>query len=165
MQSRLIGLGGKAETVRSRVPEEYAPAFQRIEDGVALLADRIAEAGRERKHSRTSGNDGSGPTAETSGYSLAHDGFVPASAQEIVGPRKASPTVVAAALVADMIGEPASTAAAPVAAATVKIASVSAPDTSTVAEPVDGPAPSPFAATACQSAPMSDAGLHQRSAW
>jgi localization factor PodJL len=97
MQSRLIGLGGKAETVRSRVPEEYAPAFQRIEDGVALLADRIAEAGRERKHGRTgSGNEGSGQAAEApaaSAYNLAHDGYVPASVQEIVGPR---PVIVSA---------------------------------------------------------------------
>jgi localization factor PodJL len=93
MQSRLIGLGGKAETVRSRVPEEYAPAFQRIEDGVALLADRIAEAGRERKIGRTSGGNESSGQPEPAGYSLAHDGFIPASAQEIVRPRTVTATV------------------------------------------------------------------------
>ena len=105
MQSRLIGLGGKAETVRSRVPEEYAPAFQRIEDGVALLADRIAEAGRERKNNRTGGgNEGSGQASETptSAYSLAHDGYVPSSVQEIAGPR----TVVVSAAVPSMSVEP-----------------------------------------------------------
>ena len=95
MQSRLIGLGGKAETVRSRVPEEYAPAFQRIEDGVALLADRIAEAGRDRKYSRISGSTPGADEipAAASSYSLAHDGYIPASVQEIVAPR---PTVAPA---------------------------------------------------------------------
>lgn len=157
MQSRLIGLGGKAETVRSRVPEEYAPAFQRIEDGVALLADRIAEAGRDRKYSRTSGNDGSGPTVETSGYSLTHDGFVPASAQEIVRPRTATPiTPVVADVEAPEVTAAASEPVAPTVAAPVVMDS---PISAAAAAPVDVPAPSPFAASVALSALASTSSL------
>jgi localization factor PodJL len=155
MQSRLIGLGGKAETVRSRVPEEYAPAFQRIEDGVALLADRIAEAGRERKVSRTSsGNDSSGQT-EASGYSLAHDGFVPASAQEIVRPRIASVVVspvAADSLLVDVV------AAVPAVDQPVKPVGVEAPVVPHDV-PTPQPAPSAFAASVALSAMASTSSL------
>ena len=48
VRGRLDSLGRDAESVRDRVPEQYASAFARIEDGVQMLAERIAAVGRER---------------------------------------------------------------------------------------------------------------------
>jgi len=45
MQDRLQDLETEARRTKSRVPEAFAPAFERIQDGIALLAERIAEAG------------------------------------------------------------------------------------------------------------------------
>ena len=42
MQARLQSLGIEAQSIRDRVPGEYVPAFDRIEEGMQLLADRIA---------------------------------------------------------------------------------------------------------------------------
>lgn len=44
MQARLASLGIEARSIRDRVPGEYVPAFDRIEEGMQLLADRIANA-------------------------------------------------------------------------------------------------------------------------
>lgn len=49
MQERLVALGQEARGVRSRVPSEFSPAFERIEEGMALLANRIA-ASSETAH-------------------------------------------------------------------------------------------------------------------
>ena len=43
MQDRLAALSGEARAARPRVPNEYLPGFDRIEDGMSLLAHRIAE--------------------------------------------------------------------------------------------------------------------------
>lgn len=43
MQERLASLGQDVRAVRPKVPEEYRPGFERIEDGMSLLANRIAE--------------------------------------------------------------------------------------------------------------------------
>jgi localization factor PodJL len=158
MQSRLIGLGGKAETVRSRVPEEYAPAFQRIEDGVALLADRIAEAGRDRKTIRTSGAEGSGTPVEPSGYSLSHGGFVPASAQEIVGPRTITATITSIVPETKVADAPVADKPADVTAATNEPAAAPVVLTPVTAS-VETPTPSPFAASVALSALASTSSL------
>jgi len=42
MLTRLETLGSEAKSYKSRVPAEFLPAFERIEDGVAQLAERIA---------------------------------------------------------------------------------------------------------------------------
>lgn len=42
LQARLAALGSEARSVRSRIPETYLPAFERIEDGMHLLAERLA---------------------------------------------------------------------------------------------------------------------------
>lgn len=42
MLNRVEQLGAEARSNKSRVPEQYVPAFERIEDGVNMLADRIA---------------------------------------------------------------------------------------------------------------------------
>ena len=44
MQDRLAVMGHDARTMRSRVPENFQPAFERIEAGMSELASRIAEA-------------------------------------------------------------------------------------------------------------------------
>ena len=43
MQDRLAALSQDARAIRPRVPNEYLPGFDRIEDGMSLLAHRIAE--------------------------------------------------------------------------------------------------------------------------
>lgn len=49
MLAKVEALGVEARSYKSKVPQEFLPAFERIEDGVAQLADRIAGAhgGRE----------------------------------------------------------------------------------------------------------------------
>ncbi len=42
MQARLQSLGIETRSIRDRVPGAYVPAFDRIEEGMQLLADRIA---------------------------------------------------------------------------------------------------------------------------
>ncbi|MCB1521850.1 MAG: SEL1-like repeat protein [Hyphomicrobiaceae bacterium] len=42
MLARLDALGNETRSYKSKIPAEFLPAFERIEDGVALLADRIA---------------------------------------------------------------------------------------------------------------------------
>lgn len=47
MQARLDALSSEARSYRGRVPEQMLPAFERIEDGVAMLAERIASVRHE----------------------------------------------------------------------------------------------------------------------
>jgi localization factor PodJL len=51
MQERLAALSVEARSARDRVPNEYLPGFDRIEDGMALLARRIAESYHQRQAS------------------------------------------------------------------------------------------------------------------
>jgi len=57
LKERLESLGRAAQSAKSRVPDEFADAFTRIEDGLALLADRIAEAETERSVARATHDD------------------------------------------------------------------------------------------------------------
>lgn len=67
MQTRLGSLGDEARTMRSRVPAEFAPAFERIEEGMALLAERIAGAGAvvQKRSQPWSGFQSGGMTVAT----------------------------------------------------------------------------------------------------
>ena len=44
MQEKLALMGKDATTMRHRIPDQFAPAFERIESGVAELAHRISES-------------------------------------------------------------------------------------------------------------------------
>jgi len=59
MQERLESLGHEARSVRNGVPAGYLPGFDRIEDGMSLLAARIAQSYAAREHDA----DGSVPGA------------------------------------------------------------------------------------------------------
>lgn len=48
MQDRLAALGTETRSARASVPSEYQPGFDRIEDGMALLASRIAASFAQR---------------------------------------------------------------------------------------------------------------------
>jgi localization factor PodJL len=48
MQDRLATLGTQTRSARATVPSEYQPGFDRIEDGMALLASRIAASFAQR---------------------------------------------------------------------------------------------------------------------
>ncbi len=43
MQNRIETLNQGTKSVRAQVPAEYAPQFDRIEDGMSMIADRVAE--------------------------------------------------------------------------------------------------------------------------
>ena len=45
MQEKLGSMGREARSIRSRVPDQFAAAFERIEAGMAELASRVADAG------------------------------------------------------------------------------------------------------------------------
>src|SRR3954466_6032113 len=45
MQERLPEMGPHADMLRHRVPEQFEPAFARIENGMAELADRLGGPG------------------------------------------------------------------------------------------------------------------------
>lgn len=49
LQERLAGLGHETHAIKPRLPDRYAAAFERIEAGVAELANRIAEAAEARE--------------------------------------------------------------------------------------------------------------------
>jgi localization factor PodJL len=49
MQDRIAGMERETETLRPRVPEQFAPAFERIGTGVAELAQRLASASNNSK--------------------------------------------------------------------------------------------------------------------
>lgn len=46
MQSRLVRLGDQSEQVKAALPEGKAAAFERVEQGMANLAERLADGGR-----------------------------------------------------------------------------------------------------------------------
>jgi localization factor PodJL len=52
LQARLENLGREAQSFRARVPEAYAPSFERIEDARAQLAERISHSEGERQAMR-----------------------------------------------------------------------------------------------------------------
>jgi localization factor PodJL len=52
LHARIATLGGQAELARSGLPSHLAPAFERIEDSLGQLAERIVEADRQRQHAR-----------------------------------------------------------------------------------------------------------------
>jgi localization factor PodJL len=53
MQDRLATLGTQTRSARDSVPSEYQPGFDRIEDGMALLASRIAASFAQRDFAAT----------------------------------------------------------------------------------------------------------------
>jgi localization factor PodJL len=44
MQDRISGMGREADSLRARVPDQFAPAFQQIEAGIGELAHRLADS-------------------------------------------------------------------------------------------------------------------------
>ncbi|MFT3729956.1 MAG: sel1 repeat family protein [Hyphomicrobium sp.] len=44
MQDKIAGMGREADTLRARIPDQFAPAFERIEAGIGELAHRLADA-------------------------------------------------------------------------------------------------------------------------
>ncbi len=50
LQDRLESLGRAASAAKDKVPAEFAAAFERIEGGLGMLADRIADSQAERRN-------------------------------------------------------------------------------------------------------------------
>src|SRR6185437_11441997 len=48
MQDRIAGMEHETEMLRHQVPEQFAPAFSRIETGVAELAQRLSDVSNVR---------------------------------------------------------------------------------------------------------------------
>ena len=53
MQTRLARIGDRTETVKAGLPLQHATAFERIEDGMAELAERFAESNRAHQAPRS----------------------------------------------------------------------------------------------------------------
>ena len=75
MQARLQSLGIETRSIRDRVPGAYVPAFDRIEEGMQLLAERIVSTHEGRAETR-------------SGIAVA------ASPQAVWAPRNAGPSAM-----------------------------------------------------------------------
>ncbi|MEQ1653570.1 MAG: tetratricopeptide repeat protein [Hyphomicrobium sp.] len=58
LQERMAGIGREAKSIKPRVPDSFAGAFERIEAGMAELASRIAEAGESRSDANMQSHDG-----------------------------------------------------------------------------------------------------------
>jgi localization factor PodJL len=71
MQDRLSHLGQEARSVRPKVPSEYLPGFDRIEDGMTLLAQRIAE---------TYAHKPAAPSAQVPAHALSAETMAPYAA-------------------------------------------------------------------------------------
>ncbi|MFA5955511.1 sel1 repeat family protein [Hyphomicrobium sp.] len=66
MQNRISGMGREADTLRARIPDQFAPAFEQIEAGIGELAHRLADTGKEsRTADRSAGYPGSAPRARS----------------------------------------------------------------------------------------------------
>lgn len=87
MQTRLARIGDHTETVKSGLPQKHATAFERIEDGMAELAERFAESNRAQQAPRPEPERELSPTpppaarAPAPSYSVPHDDaldFIPA---------------------------------------------------------------------------------------
>lgn len=65
LQDRLSGIGREAKSIKPRVPENFAAAFERIEDGMSELAARIAET--------SNGHVAHSAPARPAGSTIQHD--------------------------------------------------------------------------------------------
>ena len=75
MQERLDALGADAHSARKQVPHEFQPGFDRIQDGLSLLAERIAQSYFLRSESvaePTSAHDRIGEITQALNERLAH---------------------------------------------------------------------------------------------
>ena len=45
MQDRISGMGRQADSLRMRIPNQFAPAFEQIEAGIGELAHRLSDTG------------------------------------------------------------------------------------------------------------------------
>ena len=88
MKDRLGSLGDEARSVRARVPAEFAPAFERIEEGMTLLAERISGVTPTRRGQ---------PWAAHQSAPAAAPHHVPAAAAPVPPVQAAQPQAEAAA--------------------------------------------------------------------
>jgi len=80
MQERLESLGHEARSVRNGVPAGYLPGFDRIEDGMSLLAARIAQSYSAREHEAESNAPGTVDVpAETVAAPVVDQAYIPAT--------------------------------------------------------------------------------------
>ncbi len=84
MQERLEALGHETRAARPGVPADYLPGFDRIEDGMTLLAKRIAQSYVAR-HAAPAFLDQPAPVAASSLSSL----HIPVAAPVVASPAKA----------------------------------------------------------------------------
>ncbi|MFV0368390.1 MAG: tetratricopeptide repeat protein [Hyphomicrobiaceae bacterium] len=83
MLQRAKALGAAAHSYRSQVAPEYRPAFERIEDGVAVLADHIAERASQNEQAVDPAH-----APQHGGAPLAGSELRPARTQATTSPEK-----------------------------------------------------------------------------
>ncbi len=118
MHDRLAALGHEARAVRHRVPAEYMPAFERVEEGMSLLADRIAHAVSAAKQSAASAPFYGASASEAASpaippHVIMHSVVQPAAPVEVAAPHSYSAHAAAAAPAALRSAAPAAAPAAP----------------------------------------------------
>jgi localization factor PodJL len=88
MQERLSSLGHEARSMRARVPENFQPAFERIEAGVSELASRIADVNFSQGHDAA-------PSPDLTAKQYAASDFAPPIASlASIQPSAPTPTAV-----------------------------------------------------------------------
>lgn len=77
MQERLEAMGNEARLSRAKVSQAYAPAFERLQEGIELLAEMIAERGAGASASIMEPAEGLGdePAADVFQAPQSHDGL------------------------------------------------------------------------------------------
>lgn len=98
MLNRLDALGAEARSYKGRVPNAFLPAFERIEDGVAMLADRIASA---RGDAPAATADAAVPAAAGKSAPLAAEASPVASGPAVKAAAAPSPATTAPAAALD----------------------------------------------------------------
>lgn len=86
MKARLQQLGSDARGARPQVPQEFVPAFSRIEDALSQLAERISEARAERSAAQST----HAPDTANSDAMLAASNSAPAPAHQSPMPLRSS---------------------------------------------------------------------------
>ena len=87
MQDRLSSMGHEARSMRTRVPENFQPAFERIEAGMSELASRIAEVNFPHGHDLASAPD---LTAKLSGAAHTDTQIAPKASLQPSAPSPAA---------------------------------------------------------------------------
>lgn len=105
MQERLAAIGDQAEQVKTSVPDEFRPAFERIEEAVSQLGERITLAARQRHTRLQTATDVTGQAPQQPQAPQQFDHGADAPADTAMDNSEASPGAAAAQQLPDDVNE------------------------------------------------------------